>query len=66
MKGAKQMEITRRADMQTVEGPAEYFTGRATITGQFQRRDPSRLTGAIVHFEPAPAPPGTRTRSARP
>jgi quercetin dioxygenase-like cupin family protein len=52
MKGAKQMEITRKADMQTVEGPAEYFTGKATITGQFQRGEPSRLTGAIVHFEP--------------
>ena len=50
--GENQMEITRKADMKTVEGPAEYFTGRATITGQFQRDDPSRLTGAIVRFEP--------------
>ncbi|QIG81854.1 cupin domain-containing protein [Sphingosinithalassobacter tenebrarum] len=46
------MEITRKEDMQTVEGPAEYFTGRATITGQFAREAPSNLTGAIVHFEP--------------
>ena len=29
------MEITRKADLKTVEGPAEYFTGRVTITGQF-------------------------------
>src|SRR4051812_43608037 len=50
--GAQPMEITRKADMRTVEGPAEYFTGRATITRQFQREDPSRLSGAIVHFEP--------------
>jgi quercetin dioxygenase-like cupin family protein len=46
------MEITRKADMKTVDGPAEYFTGKATITGQFQRPDPSRVSGAIVHFEP--------------
>jgi len=46
------MEITRKADMKTIEGPAEYFTGKVTLTGQFQRPDPSRVTGAIVHFEP--------------
>jgi len=38
--------------MKTVDGPSDYFTGRVTITGQFQRPDPSRLGGAIVHFEP--------------
>jgi quercetin dioxygenase-like cupin family protein len=26
--------------------------GKVTITGQFQRAEPSRLGGAIVHFEP--------------
>ena len=46
------MDITRKAEMQTVEGPAEYFTGRATITGQFQRPAPSRVSGALVRFEP--------------
>jgi quercetin dioxygenase-like cupin family protein len=46
------MEITHKADMKTVDGPAEYFTGKATITGQFQREEPSRVSGAIVHFEP--------------
>ncbi|WP_251007859.1 cupin domain-containing protein [Sphingobium sp. BHU LFT2] len=46
------MDITRKADMKTVDGPEEYFTGKATITGQFQREAPSRVTGAIVHFEP--------------
>ena len=46
------MDITRKADQKTVAGPAEYFTGRATITGQFQREAPSRVTGAIVRFEP--------------
>ncbi|WP_372090759.1 cupin domain-containing protein [Tistrella mobilis] len=46
------MDIKRKADLQTVEGPEAYFTGKATITGMFARPDPSRLTGAIVHFEP--------------
>jgi len=50
--GAEQMEITRKEEMTTVEGSAAYFTGRATITGLFQREAPSRLTGAIVRFEP--------------
>jgi quercetin dioxygenase-like cupin family protein len=45
------MEISRKTEMKSVEGPAEYFTGKATITGQFQREAPSRVTGAIVRFE---------------
>ncbi len=45
------MEITRKADQTTIEGPAEWFTGRVTISGQFQREAPSRVGGAIVHFE---------------
>lgn len=50
--GAPVMEITRKADQTTIEGPAEWFTGRVTITGQFQRDAPSRVGGAVVHFEP--------------
>jgi len=46
------MEVTRKAEQKTVAGPADYFTGSVTITGQFQRQDPSRVGGAIVHFEP--------------
>lgn len=46
------MEITRKPDLQTVPGPEQYFTGKVTITGQFQRPEPSRVGGAIVHFEP--------------
>jgi quercetin dioxygenase-like cupin family protein len=45
------MEIVRNADSQTIDGPAEYFTGKATISAQFQREEPSRVAGAIVHFE---------------
>lgn len=50
--GAPVMEITRKADQSTVEGPAEWFTGRVTISGQFQREAPSRVGGAVVRFEP--------------
>ena len=57
--GPPQMLVTRKLEMKTVEGPSEYFTGRVTITGQFQRPDPSRVGGAIVHFEP-----GARTGRA--
>jgi len=46
------MSITRKKDLITTEGPAESFTGKVTITGQFKREEPSRVTGAIVHFEP--------------
>src|SRR3954463_12084153 len=46
------MEITRKIDQTVVQGPEDYFTGKATITGQFQRAAPSRVTGAIVRFEP--------------
>lgn len=50
--GTPPMIITRKADMETVEGPAENFTGKVTVTGRFQRSEPSRVGGAIVHFEP--------------
>jgi quercetin dioxygenase-like cupin family protein len=46
------MQIDRKADLKTVPGPAENFTGKVTITGQFQRPEPSRVGGAMVHFEP--------------
>ena len=39
------MEITREAEMETVEGPEEYFTGKATITGQFARPAPLERDG---------------------
>lgn len=50
--GAASMNITRKAEMKTIDGPAEWFTGKVTITGQFQRDAPSRVGGAIVRFEP--------------
>ncbi|MFN4042413.1 MAG: cupin domain-containing protein [Brevundimonas sp.] len=46
------MEITRKADQTPSQGSAEFFTGRVTISGLFQREAPSRVGGAIVRFEP--------------
>src|SRR5437868_186003 len=45
-------EIMRRDTQAVVDGPAQHFTGRVTIRGQFSRDEPSRVTGAIVTFEP--------------
>lgn len=46
------MHSTRKAQLEEIKGPPEYFTGNVTIRGLFQREAPSRVTGAIVHFEP--------------
>lgn len=45
-------EIIPRHSQSEVEGPQENFTGRVTVRGLFAREEPSRLTGAIVSFEP--------------
>ena len=45
-------EIMSKETQAAVEGPAQNFTGRVTIRGQFSRDEPSRVTGAIVTFEP--------------
>ena len=50
--GAPIMDIMRKADQKTTEGSADYFTGQVTITGLFQRETPSRVSGALVRFEP--------------
>ena len=44
-------EIMSRETQTEVEGPAQHFTGRVAIRGQFAREEPSRVTGAIVTFE---------------
>ncbi|MCG6941556.1 MAG: cupin domain-containing protein [Thiohalocapsa sp.] len=46
------MEIARNGTRPSVKGPDEWFTGDVRIDSQFQRSEPSRLTGAIVTFEP--------------
>src|SRR5205809_4523672 len=50
--GGRMTEIMTTQAQQEVEGPPEFFTGRVTIRGQFAREEPSRVTGAIVRFEP--------------
>ena len=51
-KGAEAMKILRKNDQEIVAGPPDYFTGNATIRAMFSRDEPSRVTGAIVSFEP--------------
>jgi 4-carboxymuconolactone decarboxylase len=46
------MDIIRKGTQPSSKGPAEYFTGEVRIDSQFQRGDPSRVTGAIITFEP--------------
>ena len=45
--------VNRKSEQKIVPGPEQYFTGRVQIAGLFERAEPSRLTGAIVTFEPA-------------
>ena len=45
-------EIVTRETQDESEGPPQFFTGRVTIRGQFAREEPSRVTGAVVTFEP--------------
>ena len=44
--------VSRSGDLKIETGSGKYFTGSVQIAGQFQREDPSRVTGAIVSFTP--------------
>ena len=47
------MEITRNGSQPSIQGPADWFTGTVRIDPLFLKaNDPSRVTGAIVTFEP--------------
>jgi len=47
------MEIKRNGAQASVEGPADWFTGKVRIDPLFLQADvPSRATGASVTFEP--------------
>nr|WP_294816428.1 cupin domain-containing protein [uncultured Sphingomonas sp.] len=46
------MEISRNDTRQPTQGPAQYFTGTATITPLFDPKEPSRIGAALVAFEP--------------
>lgn len=46
------ISIVRGGSQPATAGSKQYFTGEVRIESQFQRDEPSRLTGAIVTFEP--------------
>lgn len=46
------MEITRGGSQPSTKGPTEYFTGSVRIDAPFRGRDPARVGGAFVTFEP--------------
>ena len=46
------MDINRRGSHPSSKGSAEYFTGTVRIDPLFEARDPGRVRGASVTFEP--------------
>lgn len=46
------MEIRRNGAQPSGKGPADWFTGTVRIDPLFPPRDPSRVNGASVTFEP--------------
>jgi quercetin dioxygenase-like cupin family protein len=48
----KNMEITRVGSQASAKGPADWFTGTVRIDAPFDRKDPARVNGATVTFEP--------------
>ena len=60
------MEIKRAGSQPSGKGPADWFTGTVRIDPLFSPPEPARVAGARSPSSPAPAPPGTPIRSARP
>jgi quercetin dioxygenase-like cupin family protein len=46
------MEIRRADSIASQDGPAEWFTGSVRVEMLIQAREPSRVAGASVAFEP--------------
>ncbi|MCL5096393.1 MAG: cupin domain-containing protein [Candidatus Omnitrophica bacterium] len=46
------MNIQRVGSQASAEGPADWFTGAVRIDSPLKGTEPSRVTGAIVSFEP--------------
>lgn len=47
------MKITRNGSQPSIQGPVDWFTGTVRIDPMFLKaKDPSRVTGASVTFEP--------------
>jgi quercetin dioxygenase-like cupin family protein len=53
----KTMQIYRNGALPTSRPPEDTFTGDVNISGYFQRKSPSRLSGAIVTFKPGARTP---------
>lgn len=53
---AQTVEVRRNGSQPSTKAPAENFTGSVRIDPLFPARDPSRMTGGSVTFEP-----GSRT-----
>ena len=49
---SQKMDIQRSGSRPSQKGPAEYFTGTVRIDPLFQARDPGRVGGGAVTFEP--------------
>jgi len=48
-----QLEIKRSGSQPSAKGPEEWFTGAVRIDPLFQAKDPARVAGASVTFEPS-------------
>ena len=46
------MEVRRSGSQPSAQGPAEWFTGNVRVDPLFQAADPSRVSAALVTFEP--------------
>lgn len=48
----KTQDIIRAGTYKSVEGSAQYFTGKARIDNIFPEKGPAKFSGAYVTFEP--------------
>jgi 4-carboxymuconolactone decarboxylase len=46
------LEIMRRGSQPTAQGSPDFFTGSVAVDQRFQRKDPARVGGGIVTFQP--------------
>jgi quercetin dioxygenase-like cupin family protein len=46
------MELKRNGSLPSAAGPADYFTGKVRIDYPFSAKEPGRVSGAFVTFEP--------------
>lgn len=45
------MKITRNREIESVQGPEEYFTGKVRVEMQFGQQAATKAAGALVTFE---------------